>query len=129
MTHDLATLRQLAERVAKATTADREIDCVVAVIGCKAYDVFNSAELAIHDSWPIEQQYVYHYTASLDACVALAERVLPGCNWRILGGSEGGYAYIANPIIETISGWGRAKTPALAFLSAILAALIAVAQS
>lgn len=64
------------------------------------------------NSWPA-------YTASLDAAVALCERVLPGYDW-IVGHTNGGltiYAQVGQN--EMVFG----ETPAIALLIAILTAL------
>jgi hypothetical protein len=118
MSHDIATLRLLKERVEKATGEDREIDYSL-------FDLFGEdrkGPIFWQDSAP-------PYTDSLDACVSLAERVLPGWIWSVKNGSpnlgEPPYAYIACDTPEDKTGRASAATPALAFLSAILAALIA----
>lgn len=66
---------------------------------------------------------VARYTTSLDAALALAERVLPGSlTWRTeSGGTSFTAAFWDDPEYEPV-GAGRAPTPALALCIAILRA-------
>jgi hypothetical protein len=113
MTYDIAALRLLKNRVEKATGPERGMNYLLLEI------------LGPSD----EQEFPPRYTDSLDACVSLAERVLPGWIWSVKNGSpnlgEPPYAYITCDTPEDKTGRASAATPALAFLSAILAALIA----
>lgn len=62
------------------------------------------------------------YTASLDAALALAERVLPGWKWGVTGGGAPADALLYEPVL---GGWRHsirteAPTPALALVLAVL---------
>lgn len=134
-------LAGLAARVAAATGPDRELDLWLTAL--------------LWDPWPnedfdalkadiqrvgVDQMYVERpFTASIDASLALVERVLPEAVWEVqrYGGEwRPGYRYAAR-VARPYSGKddhenGRprgkgdvASTPALALLSALLAALIA----
>lgn len=63
-------------------------------------------------------------TASLDAALALVERVLPGSTWSVGNRSRGAQAYMMRAPGLTLIG-GNAPTPALALLAALIQALIA----
>ena len=62
------------------------------------------------------------YTSSLDACAAFAGRELPGCYWRL---SNSCVATVVLNLADANEHSELGATPALAFLAAILAALIA----
>ena len=65
------------------------------------------------------------FTASLDAALALAERVLPGSDWNVCH-EEGELKAHLWPRGTYIGGHeGVAQTPALALVAAILKAMIA----
>lgn len=126
-------LKSLLAKVEAATGADRVLD---AYIG-EAFAGYALGE-ALHD------KHLPHYTASLDAAVALAAKVVP--NWRLSvtfdlpqGIFDGeGHVYLKKPEGE---GWNRdpnhphciyftetADTPALALIAALLKAKIAGGQ-
>lgn len=100
-------LPSLLARIESATGPDREIDAYLA-------------------DW-LDQQYIGAdapcYTASIDAGIALCERVLPGWSWAV----DSGYA--ANHQKSHAEAWtgddegsGDAATPALALCAAIIKA-------
>ena len=67
-----------------------------------------------------------NYTASLDAAVALAERVLPGWMWSMTTGLGHTAAYVRDKSItapDKIEGDGYHATPALALCLATLKAV------
>ena len=128
---DIATLKDIRDRLVRATGPDRELD---AAIGrCEGWELrqFRGDDKeywrAPGDKWGCRSS-VPSYTANLDACVALAERVLPGRSWKVAFDPE-------PPIDAGGCFWARmsprlhyAATPALAFLTAIVSVLIAKAE-
>lgn len=126
----MSDLKALRERVESATGADREIDaalwCALLHPDCKPSQS-RPGYVAITDDDPSRWGYkeVEHYTASLDAALALVEAKLPGSAWSVSTVMFGRGGYVAgigrvglNEDIEA-----RAPTPALALLAALLAAL------
>lgn len=105
-------LRGLIERLEKATGPDRELDGAMwlhfdqeALYKCwgvrgmrYAGHVHTKAEKAAHIK-RMSEYYAPAYTASLDAAVALVERVAPGWSWecRASGTGDKGQATIWNP--------------------------------
>jgi hypothetical protein len=98
----MSDLEQLLERVRAAKRADRKIDATVydALVddgGRKSFRVTNWATLPgarlhakYHDGWLVGKSSDDHwaedlpcYTASIDAALALVNKVLPGWCWRI----------------------------------------------
>lgn len=148
-------LRALRDRVLAATGTDRELDVDVCLalgidpthggeasgfIGVDTVYRFTSGmplseAAAKYPDWKTHAAISYRVpeiTGSLDAAVALCERVLPGWPWSAYGG--GG----ADPDKPSVNVWPReqpfpaaldvseeAATLALAFLAATLSALIA----
>lgn len=126
------TLASLIERVEKAEAGSRELDAAV-------WAAANGYELFEHDGagWRYRMSpddimrhertgYISPYTTSLDAALALAERVLPN-----IGAWDVGHAYDAEPshyarLVLVRDGdpevFGRAPTPALALVLAVLRA-------
>jgi hypothetical protein len=113
-----ADLQELLARVEKAEGPDRELEVRLHSIDPACGRI------------PVSQTY---YTASLDAALALVERVLPGSYVELSGPRK--YLHIPTPVpnrwkayIATFNhdgdktGW--AATPALALLAALLRALI-----
>jgi hypothetical protein len=106
MTYDIASLRSLKERVEKATGADREIDAEVCAalrivpdfddtvyVAPLHYEIisdFSGPKIRIYTVWADGEKHHAAtrnpppITGSLDACVALADRVLPGW-WYSIG--------------------------------------------
>jgi len=89
---------ELIARLEKATGPDREIDARLdhatrrAGIVWGLGDNFGVTPADVVDHWTDEQwaerskelaQSMPHYTSSLDAALALIERVMPGALWRI----------------------------------------------
>jgi hypothetical protein len=121
---DIAALKELLERVEKAEGPGREMDekTLVALGGKRK-----------GGDWWIGHSYIGRsapaYTSSIDACVALIEKVLPDwcyeisllgeqlCFAEIWEVGEGGYS-------ATVAK-GDARTLPLALLAALLSALIA----
>lgn len=138
-----SALPDLLARVRAAEGPSREIDCALAC----ALDGF-WVELAAYPNqdgtilradfcrtnedggWSSPghggDQMVRAYTASLDAALALVERVLPGWHWEV--GKEPDKplfsAWVVRDDGTASSGETWAPTPALALLAALLTALI-----
>lgn len=118
-----AALPDLLRRVEAAKGADRELHYLIwgALQGVRqsvpADLGFYRGSLRYPD-WEVGGPSV---TASLDAALALCERTLPGWEWA--RGMDGEMVLFKG--YWTDRHVGRAKTPALALLSALLRALIA----
>lgn len=118
-------LQTLLERVEKATGPNRKID---ALLWPLAPDFTRDVSLTGEEvAW--REHASPRYTASLDAALALVERVLPGWTWDIgaesYGASaEGAWARVyPRGFMSKGSGNRYAKTPTLALLAALLRAL------
>ncbi len=111
---DLAQLRALAERLEKATGPDRELDRVL------HYELSDVDGLELVFGVP-------DYTSSIDAAMALVDRLLPRWGmslWRAKSWGEGWC-----PTIQESAGRSQFRaegspTAALAILRALVAALI-----
>lgn len=136
---DIEQLRQLAERLEKATVADRELDyAVLSVAGYRDMGLSRRLQvsercpyddecvwLAPDHGWPgtrlnmrrpwVERGNLPHVTHSIDAALALVERRLPG-QWRQVLASA------------TNAAVNLTELP-LAILRALVAALIAQAEA
>lgn len=129
----------LLSRLQGLTAPDREVDAdIFQLLGGSEWDkAYIRAQepcgcphdLAVSTA---RERYSPAYTASLDAAVALCERVLPGWFWRAGRTSlfPNGWAYISRTHPshcdredEASCSDGRAATPAIALLIAILTAL------
>lgn len=133
------TLHDLLARVESATGADREIDAQVeALLRHKpGYDESHF----IYRNFPtwewrsdgaVEAGAIWdaqRYTASVDATIALQERVLPGWKWKLVSAGSGYAATMYKPTGLEVCFIGGRHTPALAHLSAIIRALIAKGES
>lgn len=126
------TLQSLKGRIEAATGPDLELD--LAIYGALIFKDMD--QLAPGETNPMPKPY----TASIDAALALVERLLPGWAWRIEywpsapvtddhlpamvemweRDAEGWYH---SPLIRINN--ARGATPALALLSALVSALIA----
>lgn len=125
--HDLATLSALQERLRLATGPDRELDAVLGFeIGGASRGLLSPTEIWIHDDRGFD--YLPHYTASVDAALALVEK-LGWCPHMMHFGPKGASGWTCvdlcppNHADEAVDGEGN--TAPLAILSALLAALIA----
>jgi hypothetical protein len=137
-------LSDLLERVEGAKGPDRSIDREVMrlsyvedtrYIGCRCDPSCcpNSAHLdhvwvdPTTDRWKTTARDGFEFTASLDAALALVERLLPGCGYTITNEHpverQGPAAWVAIP--GSPGGHATGATPALALLAAMLKALIA----
>jgi len=148
MTSDLIT------RLSKLDAPDREVDAEIWLIELQSAESDPFGGYGLAEYWRYEYeaeedgsviQYarngqVTHkigrrsspaFTASVDAAIALAERVLPGWKWRV-GRTElfpNGWAYVhkydpsnCDRKDEAACADGRAATPAIALLIALLRA-------
>lgn len=87
------------------------------------YETAWTAHAPFRLSWPIPD-----YTASIDAAIALVEEKLPGWSWRLMNVSHGTptgmpKCSLKHPISSGRDVPGFARTPALAILTALFAAL------
>jgi hypothetical protein len=140
MTPNAQSLEGLIERVKAATAQDRELDCQIAyalnyeVEGmaasfrsyCDVHDL-KWGEIARHANSPqsILSHNLPRFTASIDAALALVERVLPGCYWTIEADACWIRVLTDDDVAEfqgNKSGMGGRWTP-LAILLALLQAL------
>lgn len=127
-------LAALLVRVEKAEGADRELDTRIWQVL-----VFDPKLLKPGHDWLKTPGLGYSkpaYTASLDAALALCERVLPGCYWRAAELTPGEIAGMRPPgnqeFWATVGPAGAQEqafgfTPALALIAAMLRALLALA--
>ncbi len=137
---DPAALRALLERVEQATGADRELD---AALWCALLHPDRKPSksrpgfVAITDDDPSRWGYkeIKHYTASVDAALALVERVLKEPHYTLSGPVK--FLHIPTPVPNywradiiydfpgknAPRGWGA--TAALTLLAALLRAKIA----
>lgn len=115
---------QLIERVERAMGPDRELDLRISMAlrpewwtqfrGQVLSDERLRGILASNENNGWEERY----TASVDVAVALIEAKLPGRMWRLAVGQDRAYAEI-----YPNEDFGRADTPALALILALLRAL------
>lgn len=136
----MTPLTTLKARVDEAEQGGRELDALVLKAlapGCIiGFYIEGDTEPTVFHAEPLARQKseLAHYTTSVDAALALIEAKLPDSIWIVQRATARG----ARASIETLSGFvdrilitdeGRAKTPALALCSALLAALIAKEQA
>lgn len=130
-------LEQLLERVKVAKGPDRELDAdIAAALGFKIEWKQANYTLEMYPviTWPPGREPCPQFTTSIDAALALVERVLPGFQWLIRNDeTRGFFANLHEPHKSPNQGhWSApcwAATPALAILSALLTALIAQKQA
>ena len=142
----MTTLTNLIERVEAATGADRKIDAAI----CAALRIIPESERQPELAGDIEADgaavVVWHkagsvrmlkysppdYTASLDAAIALVEKVLPDHGWFLRRDDTDANGRRAAPIynaallypdaLRVIAASGQRPTPALALCLALLKA-------
>lgn len=134
----MGDLRELLERVEKATGADRELDSAIfsALVDPRRENAYwiwqgsrpqGSPERAPADYW--DTRHTPTITSSIDAALALMERMLPGAFWLIGKGKttalEKMFACQLMFGTDEIIGEGEAETAPLAILAALLRAFIA----
>lgn len=142
-------LKQLEQRLVAATGADRQLDAAIfnemvdttyPQVAFKEDNCFKLREygrdVQCHDGWLIrragrlDDKYpgdLPRLSASLDAAVALCERVLPGWGYFLRKDEEGCNAALLYPhALRVTPGCGQHPTsPALALLLAIVRAVLA----
>lgn len=138
----MTDLKGLLERVEKAEGPDREIDAEIwlaLVPGTtrKQWSYIHKAsgkECFVDETRDATHALINvpSYTASIDAAVALVEKLLPG--WRLMVTTPGGAYLMSSDFEPAEEEWGEpkgftcaadAKSPALALIAALLRALIA----
>lgn len=136
---DRAALLALRDRVRGLTGLAREVDVEIAeALGHKitwlARDDIRNANGGPVIHWQAPHPYAGMrepcppWTASLDAVVALIERVLPGQDWEVSGSNYANiYSLPFNGIVARLPRM-KAPTPALALLLALIEALLSQEQ-
>jgi hypothetical protein len=127
-----AMLTDLLARIERAEGPDREIDDAIreVVLGWRwIQDNYGIAYWLLPSGERSARIELAHYTARLDAAIALVEAKLPGWEWQC-GGSVRGFIAFLWPLGEGQYSssrmiYMRGASPALALLSALLRALIA----
>ncbi|MDR3448190.1 MAG: hypothetical protein P4M15_00300 [Alphaproteobacteria bacterium] len=137
MSDKASTWRDLADRCAKATGADRELDSAIA---CAAFgwtretvEIMGIPDVAVLvDTDGNGPQIEGEYTGSLDCIVSLIERELPGQSWNvgwsnpeILGLDIPGFANCGDDDYGT----SEAATPTLALCAAFCTAMAAKSEA
>lgn len=141
MTDNLNQLHSLLERLEKANGPDREIDAeILVVLGIlvknegRGYRRIGPdgtiktgwyVDLLDYWKWPTSVFEVEPLTASLDASVALVEKVLPGWDWQV--GTCDSEQYVGHIVEEFGMAaliWEYGPNPALALLTAMVKALL-----
>lgn len=107
------TLEALIERVEKATGPDRDLFLAVAAAVVPDY----AADL----DWRATFNSFIAVGAWENAALALVERVLPGCDWRVQTLPSGGFE--ASVILIPVIAHAQSETPSIALLLAMLRAL------
>lgn len=147
----MTQLADLLARLEKAEGPDREIDAALLVALLKPEQLaddlryyrlpspsMDHMEMCAPGTYWLKQRSGAslhtspHYTASLDAALALVERVLPSREWCVGVDLENScaWAQVENDVWDEATGHirGKANTPALALLAALLRAKIAEAR-
>ncbi len=124
-----ADLQALLERVEKAEGPDEEVDmqlCLLAYPEIMAVSEKRDDGFWYHKQWG-RMSVPANYTASIDAAVALVEKMLPGWTGHLDFGGSQACAYAIRPLTEgpLVEHRAFATTPALALIAALLRALIA----
>lgn len=127
----MTDLIELAERCERGSGADRELDAdiAMAVLGLthdgrpEPYRNYTRTDADGFQVTGADTVMVRPYTISLDATVALLERVLPGWMWSV-SASGNSWATVTGPP-NRVGYWtsGHPKSPARALLAATLRAL------
>ena len=138
MTRDPATLKALLARVQRSAGPDRDLDEALMVlayvkdrrhIGAQRDDGYGRWYDVKDDVWvdPVTDKWVttsaLFFTKSIDAALALVERLLPGAYWSIDHTDEGDPGKWYD--VEIGQSFAQARTAPLAILAALLTALLA----
>lgn len=75
---DLTTLSALQERLRNATGPDRKLDADL-------WEAFDPIFATCRPHWTVKEieDFTPHHTASVDAALALVEKLLPGWAWQV----------------------------------------------
>lgn len=123
----MTDLSELIERVKAATGPDRQIDRAIAKHFKIGWDYSADWPTVIVDGEKTSEPTAYPYTFSIDAAIALAERVLPGWHWNIGHDANGElHATVWHGVTESDE---YAPTAPLAIVLATLLALQSSEQS
>lgn len=121
---ELSPLQSLIERLEGASGPDREIDAAIAIWRYPALAAWPRSDRGgwLSPEWGLITPPP-DYTDSVDAALALTERVLPGCRVMIERGfNDEGWAMVqASPIAPR--GMTEGSTPAIAACLALLKAV------
>lgn len=126
-TNDESGVAELLARVEAATGADRELDFAIYRIAFNAKQV--GGDSGVREAWLPGYVYPHEakpYTASLDAALALVERVLPGYFLQMERCRPGGESIAGKPWWARLNSHhdsATGSTPALALLAAMLRAI------
>lgn len=132
-----ASLSDLLARVEAATGPDRELDDSLALASGWHPPGVDPRLFSNPDTHRLYAHHAPAFTASLDAALALCERVLPGWRWTLDSesnregvprGKPGASVYIDQYDPDAPFHSAEAPTPALALLAAMLKALDAQAK-
>ena len=130
----MTPLEELLERVKGATGPDRELDEAIALSLCDEHHFMQLADAPagvgceMYRFGPRGFHSALRVTASLDAALALCERVLPGwwpavrClghYWEAEMSKDTGGRFL---LADDVDRYGTAPTPALALIAAMLSA-------
>lgn len=139
---NIDTLRALQERVRAASGPDIELDAAIDVAIFGGETVWKTANYTM-EQYPASRrpsenhiggfanEYVPRVTSSIDACVALVEKVLPGWHWDV---ARDNTAMVRDPEQSAFASadyvcWGnKVKSPPLALLYATLQALLQIEE-
>lgn len=114
----MSELRELLERVEKATgpNTEIEVELIQRFISAKEGDLHRRYTIA-----------VYGFTSSIDAAIALVERVRPGWAWNVgnVGEEDRPSVALTVPFEPYQDFVAHGATPALAVIAALLRSLIA----
>lgn len=133
---NLSALKILETRLGDAKGADLEIDAALwSLWDDRPLEDPTGHGVKIHKRDPVDTiafDTAPAYTASLDAAVALVERVLPNIAWRVTKKLDGKCYALLQRLDEDVEGgfdiWAESKdfpTAPLAMCAALLTALIA----
>lgn len=117
-------LRELRERVHAAKGPDRELDVLIAQELVPDVLVLRQRK----DDSGADPYTYWKYTGSIDAAVALVERLLPGWCWDVSSSGQAWVMGVDSPMRDHFIG-GSPDKPPLALLDALLSTLLAQAEA
>lgn len=118
-------MTSLIERLEGAEVGSRELDADLqdALFCCQIKRERQLLQSYVFHMGDGEWELIPHYTTSLDAALALVERVLPGWAWSVGNKAQGGQAYLMRGLGDGLIE-GKGASPALALCIALLKVLI-----